>query len=246
MTKSKLRPITNEEARRAATMIDEALRQQKPIPNGFKESTKYDMEIDGNIYPPKAILGIALGLGPSDFSDGEATHRHLKYTDFPVFYKGVSQNTPKQSPVRGVLFRPTRNPQNDETYTRHRKTTETVNSRHVTIQKALYKELAARYSAADVAEEMPVVGGRVDMVVNEGDALTLYEIKTANTAFACVKEAMGQLLSYALVGGLSEHYQMKAIVIVGEAAMDEQTQKLTERLTQQLDFECRYEQISIE
>ena len=39
MTKSKLRPITNEEVRRAATMIDEALRQQKPIPNGFKEST---------------------------------------------------------------------------------------------------------------------------------------------------------------------------------------------------------------
>ena len=62
MTKSKLRPITNEEARRAATMIDEALRQQKPIPNGFKESTKYDMEIDGKIYPPKAILGIALDL----------------------------------------------------------------------------------------------------------------------------------------------------------------------------------------
>ena len=47
MTKSKLRPITNEEARRAATMIDEARREEKPIPNGFKESTKYDMEIDG-------------------------------------------------------------------------------------------------------------------------------------------------------------------------------------------------------
>ena len=241
MTKSKLRPITNEEARRAATMIDEALRQQKPIPNGFKESTKYDMEIDGNIYPPKAILGIALGLGPSDFSGGEATHRHLKYTDFPVFYKGISQKTSEQSPVRGVIFRPTRNPQSDETYTRHRKTTETVNSRHVTIQKALYKELAARHSAAHVAEELPVVGGRVDMVVHQGDTLTLYEIKTANTAFACVKEAMGQLLSYGFVGGLSQHYTITALVVVGEAEVDAQAREFLDQISLHLPFDCRYE-----
>ena len=245
MTQGKLRPITNEEAERSATLIDDALRQNKPIPNGFKDSTKYDVEIHGKPYPPKAIVGIVLGLGPSDFSGGKETHRCLKYTDFPVFYKGVSKTTPEQAPVRGVLFRPTRNPQSDATYIRIRKTKETVNSRHVTIQKALYKELAAGYSAAHVAEELPVVGGSVDMVVNEGDTLTLYEIKTANTAFACVKEAMGQLLSYAFVGGLSHHYKIKALIVVGEPELDSRSRQMLEQLSGHIPFDCRYERCQI-
>ncbi len=243
MTKSKLRPITNQEARRAATMIDEALRQQKPIPNGFKESTKYDMEIDGKIYPPKAILGIALGLGPSDFSGGEATHRHLKYTDFPVFYKGSSQKASEQSPVRGVLFRPTRNPQQEGVFTRSRKQIENVDTHHLRIQRALTHQLAPIVGSDCIAQELSVSGGQVDLVTMVGNRLTLYEIKTASTAMQCIKEALGQLLSYLYTGGLDIHYTIESLVVVGPVSGDDISRDLLEKLSGQLGIPCRYEQI---
>ena len=79
------------------------------------------------------------------------------------------------------------------------------------------------------------------MVVHEGGTLTLYEIKTAYTAFACVKEAMGQLLSYAFVGGLSHHYTITALIVVGEVEVDAHACEFLSKTSLYLPFDCRYE-----
>jgi hypothetical protein len=44
-------------------------------------------------------------------------------------------------------------------------------------------------------------GGRIDLVVRTGEGYEFYEIKTYGSARACIREAIGQLLEYAMWPG---------------------------------------------
>ncbi len=77
-----------------------------------------------------------------------------------------------------------------------------IRLRHNDMQYQLYKKLAEKYGEDSVGTEICINGSRVDIVIKhksksgEGNVYWFYEIKTASTAKACIREALGQLLEY--------------------------------------------------
>ncbi len=93
-----------------------------------------------------------------------------------------------------------------------------INLRHNTLQKALYKQLVAKYGKNNVGTELPSgVGTSVDLVVRSDGKYWFYEIKTSPSPRACIREALGQLLEYSFWPGAQEAMRL---VVVGETALD--------------------------
>lgn len=97
--------ITRKEIINAAKAYDD-----KSIPHEFSHSTTYDVIINGHIYPPKAIIGIAssyhLGkpLTPHHFSGGLQTKcfRVLKENGFQIVLKNENIVYPDEVPQTKV------------------------------------------------------------------------------------------------------------------------------------------------
>lgn len=85
-------------------------------------------------------------------------------------------------------------------------------------------------------------GGHVDVVVETDRRRTLYEIKTAATARGCIREAVGQLLDYAL---WAEGPLCTRICVVGEPAPDERTATHLQKLNARFPVELAYRQVRI-
>ena len=88
---------------------------------------------------------------------------------------------------------------------------------HSTISNDLYKYFAQvkKVSKEGLSEEKTRVGGKlVDFVRKDPDGFVLFEIKTSNQALENIREAIGQLLEYAL---LDSKAKIKRLVIVGPA-----------------------------
>jgi hypothetical protein len=92
-----------------------------------------------------------------------------------------------------------------------------ITLRHNELQRALHNHLASVYSTDDVGTERESAGGQVDVVVRRGDTFWFYEIKTAMSARACIRQALSQLLEYSFWPGGQE---AEKLVIVGEAPLD--------------------------
>ena len=87
--------------------------------------------------------------------------------------------------------------------------------RHNLLQDALYQQLTSRYDVHNVSTEQPSgVGTQIDVVLKMGNEYWFYEIKTALTARACLREAIGQLLEYGLWPGAQEPVRF---IVVGES-----------------------------
>jgi hypothetical protein len=78
--------------------------------------------------------------------------------------------------------------------------------RHNELQKALHDHLASLYGAGEVGTERDSAGGQVDVVVRRSPGFWFYEIKTAMSARACIRQALAQLLEYAYWPGAQEAY----------------------------------------
>ena len=85
------------------------------------------------------------------------------------------------------------------------------------MQYQLHKELALEFGAQNVGTEILVEGGSIDLVVKRGDNFWFYEIKTAQTAKSCIRQAMGQILEYSF---WSKSYKPEKMVIVGPAHLN--------------------------
>jgi hypothetical protein len=81
-----------------------------------------------------------------------------------------------------------------------------VDLRHNRLRKALYLTLSQCYGADAVSSrELPNgIGGRIDTVVSQSGGYWFYEIKTALSARACIRDALAQLLEYAYWPGARE------------------------------------------
>ena len=98
-----------------------------------------------------------------------------------------------------------------------------VELQHNNIQSALYEHLVALHGMDSVGTENPSgIGGRIDAVVRHQNThhFTFYEIKTALTAKACIREAFGQLMEYAYWPKSSSTPTIEALIIVGEAPLE--------------------------
>lgn len=115
--------------------------------------------------------------------------------------------------------------------------------RHNLLQEALFKRLASKHGKDNVRTEQPSgVGTLIDIVVKMKNQYWFYEIKTALTARACLREAIGQILEYGFWPGAQEPSRF---IVVGERQIDDDGQDYLRRLKKQFSLPIDYETIAI-
>jgi hypothetical protein len=118
-----------------------------------------------------------------------------------------------------------------------------INLRHNVLQEALYHRLADEYGKENVGVERPSgVGTKIDVVVRYKGKLHFYEIKTAQSPRACLRQALGQLLEYAFWPGSQEAVRL---VVVGESALDQEGTEYLCTLKKRFSLPVEYEQIVV-
>lgn len=118
-----------------------------------------------------------------------------------------------------------------------------INLRHNTIQLALHDFLANKHGANSVGTEIPSgVGTRLDVVLNVSGKFHIYEIKTAQSARACVREALAQLLEYSYWPGTQE---AERLIIVGEPAANEECHEFLSALRNRFSLPVYYCQFKV-
>lgn len=115
--------------------------------------------------------------------------------------------------------------------------------RHNLLQEALYQRLALKHGKDNVRTEQPSgVGTLIDIVVKMKDEYWFYEIKTALTPRACLREAIGQLLEYGFWPGAQEPARF---IVVGECPLDEDGKEYLSRLRKRFSLPIEYDAIAI-
>lgn len=115
--------------------------------------------------------------------------------------------------------------------------------RHNLLQEALYQQLTSKYGLYTVRTEQPSgVGTQIDVVVNMKGEYWFYEIKTALTPRACLREAIGQLLEYGYWPGAQEPARF---IVSGENPIDEDGQEYILRLRKRFSLPIEYQTILI-
>lgn len=117
-----------------------------------------------------------------------------------------------------------------------------VSLRHNELQQVLHDRLVSEHGAANVGTELGSgVGTSVDVVVRRPDGYWFYEIKTAQSPRACIREAVGQLLEYSFWPGAQE---AKRLVIVGETVLDDAGAVYLKTLQHRFSLPLEYEQVN--
>lgn len=115
--------------------------------------------------------------------------------------------------------------------------------RHNELQLALFKRLVEEHGKDNVGTELPSgVSTRVDAVVRKGTEYWFYEIKTALTARACLREALGQLLEYAYWPGAQEPSRL---IIVGQGELRKDGREYLALLRERFHLPIAYEQLKL-
>lgn len=114
--------------------------------------------------------------------------------------------------------------------------------RHKEIQRRLKAELLAE-GFDDVITE-PKIGRRsIDLVARRGGALWLYEVKTSADDRGCIREAIGQLLEYALWPGATKP---EMLVVVGEPALSVRGAAYLETLNASFPVRVEYRRATLD
>jgi len=118
-----------------------------------------------------------------------------------------------------------------------------INLRHHDLQEALYYKLSEKYGSGNVGTENPSgVGTSVDVIVRQGSEYWFYEIKTADSPRACIRQAIGQLLEYSFWPG---GQIASRLIIVGERVLDKEGETYLRTLGEKFSLPVEYEQVAI-
>ena len=118
-----------------------------------------------------------------------------------------------------------------------------INLRHNTIQLALYEFLEKKHGADSVGTEIPSgAGTRLDVVLNVSGKFHVYEIKTAQSARACIREALAQLLEYSYWPGSQE---AERLIIVGEPESSKESDNFLSTLRNRFSLPVYYRQFNL-
>ena len=148
------------------------------------------------------------------------------------------------SPHEGqFVFRPGWKSRPEATKARYARQELHVNLRHNRLKKTLYDRLIKKHGEENVGEEVPTgIGTFVDMVVRQPNGYRFYEIKTYVTPRACIREAIGQLLEYALWPRAQEASQL---IVVGETPADADVKEYCRRLNKRFSLPVQYQHIEV-
>lgn len=115
---------------------------------------------------------------------------------------------------------------------------------HNKMQDALVAELVAKHGKDFVGSEQSTGNGTaIDCVVKTGAFCWFYEIKTARSVRACIRQAIPQLLEYAYWHGGKD--RCDRLIIVGPSALTKQAAKYLEFLNQSFGLEFHYERLKV-
>ncbi len=116
-----------------------------------------------------------------------------------------------------------------------------VNLKHNEIQNELFEQLVDEYGDGNVGSEIDT-GQRtyVDVVVKTDDYCVFYEIKTASSVKACIREAIPQLLEYAYWQELD--FVVNKLIIVSELEVTEEAETYLEYLRKNFGIQFYYKQ----
>ncbi|MEJ0086408.1 MAG: hypothetical protein WDO72_12030 [Pseudomonadota bacterium] len=127
-------------------------------------------------------------------------------------------------------------------YIRTAKTIE-VDLHHNKIGDALAVYLEAIHGEGSTKKEYPTGNGTsIDVYVRGGNERVYYEIKTAGSAQACIREALGQLLEYSCWPGAT---RANRLVVVGEAGFDKKAKAYIECLRRDFVLPIEYQQFDM-
>lgn len=164
----------------------------KPLPENLHEilNIKFDPENVRFFDPPRS------------FPNGHKTRRNVRYQ--PLDWDEWATQAPKSSGRTGSAKK-----KSEALVARKAIAATTYDPVHNKIQNAMKLALSRKYGAQSVKLEE----GGVDVVLRVGDAIIFYEIKTHPTAKSCIREALGQLLEYAVY---PQAKRAQRLVIVGD------------------------------
>jgi hypothetical protein len=119
-----------------------------------------------------------------------------------------------------------------------------INLKHNLMQAVLCRELISEFGPENVADEhLSSLGTKIDVVVRRNeDEYWYFEIKTAKSPRACLREALGQLLEYAYWPGANE---AKRLIVCGETRIDNAGAEYLRQLQQKFALPIEYRQIVI-
>jgi hypothetical protein len=114
--------------------------------------------------------------------------------------------------------------------------------KHNILQAALCRRLISEYGSHNVRDEHPTtLGTKIDVVVRRSEnEFWYYEIKTALSPRACLREAFGQLMEYAYWPGAHE---AKRLIVCGESPLDGDGETYLRQLKNRFTLPIDYEQI---
>ncbi len=212
----------------------------------------YDPERSSD-YPPGAISSALVRKGVFVFLGSRQPAKRIDYerilTDFDrllSLYRYVESGgttAPVPLPKSGFDFKPGYSKKVTTAKATLAEKELDLDLRHNLLQDALYQRLTSKYGKDNVRTEQPSgVGTQIDVVVKMKSEYWFYEIKTALTPRACLREAIGQLLEYGYWPGAQEPTRF---IVVGESPIDEVGQEYIRRLRKRFSLPIEYEAIVI-
>jgi hypothetical protein len=109
------------------------------------------------------------------------------------------------------------------------------------MQNSLFAKLEAEHGKGCVGAEVSTgAGTAIDIVVKTAKFCWFYEIKTAMTVKACIRQATPQLLEYAYWHGTAD--RADRLIIVGPRPITKQAKKYLDFLRDTFKLELYYEQ----
>ena len=117
-----------------------------------------------------------------------------------------------------------------------------IRLRHNDIQSQLYEKLVKEYGNDNVGTENDMNGVKIDVIVKQKNEYWFYEIKTASTARACIREALGQILEYSYWPG---HQKASKLIIVGEPKANKQERDYVKYLKDKFKLPIEYLQFKV-
>jgi len=115
-----------------------------------------------------------------------------------------------------------------------------IDVRHTYLQEKLFVKLQKKYGQENVGLENEIDGKRIDIVVRDGGEYIFYEVKTASSAKACIRQAFGQLMEYSYWNG---EKIAKRIVVAGEFKLYEADKQYLKYLKSEFGILIEYELI---
>ncbi|MES3004288.1 MAG: hypothetical protein V4787_26595 [Pseudomonadota bacterium] len=111
---------------------------------------------------------------------------------------------------------------------------------HNAMQDSLYSELVKQHGGAHVRTEQPTgnAGTSIDVVVKTASFCWFYEIKTAKSVKACIRQAIPQLLEYAYWHGGTD--RCDRLIIVGRSGLTKHASAYLAFLRKTFGLELHY------